>query len=416
MLIKCKGRLVKLMPFDQEFFPPKFARSVSHLTDQEIYLEDSSGRRWRATVCNHNGSLAILQGWPKFSSEHGLNVGDFLVFHYIQGRHFIVQIFGISACEKIKFCSDISKGKKRGRTYPEATSPGKLLQTTDINSVKKKNKTSAASESEKVTDNPNTTKSATNIDTDTGKGSSIHSAIYVDESFCMVDRDAQYDQGDNRLCLHLSSFEMPASEPLAEGTGSLLKVDTGNSNHVETNLGSQTEPHLDVEIDNLNSEALLPKFEAGIKGTDMLSRPAEDIPPLGPEVEKSKEASQLGSEGSAEARFCLRYVDIDISLELAQMQSQVTLRFHKAQLSREARLVKKEFEETAAEAFCPVRQLSGETSANGNEEVIKSESADSEDTPFLNAVSYSLQLEVDGRDFLVTPCLYHSFRHFGGLQ
>ncbi|KAJ8536563.1 hypothetical protein K7X08_034964 [Anisodus acutangulus] len=346
------------------FFPPKFARSVSHLTDQEIYLEDSSGRRWRATVCNHNGSLAILQGWPKFSSEHGLNVGDFLVFHYIQGRHFIVQIFGISACEKIKFCSDISKGKKRARTYPEATSPGKLLQTTDINSVKKKNKTSAASESEKVTDKPNTTKSATNIDTDTGKGSSIHSAIYVDESFFMVDRDAQYDQGDNRLCLHLSSFEMPASEPLAEGTGSLLKVDTGNSNHVETNLGSQTEPHLDVEIDNLNSEALLPKFEAGIKGTDMVSRPAEDIPPLGPKVEKSKEASQL---------------------------------------AREARLVKKEFEETAAEAFCPVRQISGETSANGNEKVIKSEPADSEDTPFLNAVSYSLQLEVDGRDFLELP-------------
>ncbi|WMV51438.1 hypothetical protein MTR67_044823 [Solanum verrucosum] len=103
-------------------FPPKFARLVPHLTDQEIYLEDSCGRRWMATMCNYNGSLAIRQGWAKFSAEHDLKVGEFLLFHYVpDDRHFIVQIFGTSGCEKIKFNSDISKGKPNERTYQEIT-------------------------------------------------------------------------------------------------------------------------------------------------------------------------------------------------------------------------------------------------------------------------------------------------------
>ncbi|XP_055827828.1 B3 domain-containing protein Os02g0598200-like isoform X2 [Solanum dulcamara] len=268
-------------------FPPKFAQSVSHLTDQETYLEDSSGLRWRVTVCNHNGSLAIRQGWPEFSSEHGLDVDDLLVFHYTPGQHFIVQIFGTNGCEKIMFCCDIDKGKKRARTYLEETTQVELLQTTSVNPVKKKSKTSAASESEKVIYKPNITNFATDVDADTGKR---QLTIYVDELLGMIDRDSQHDHEEGRLCLHLSCFELPASKPLPEGTSSR---DNGNDNHVETNL---TEPHLDVEIENLNSEAQLPKFEAGIRATDMVSKPAEDIPLLGPKDDKSKEASQFGKE------------------------------------------------------------------------------------------------------------------------
>ncbi|KAG5579825.1 hypothetical protein H5410_050452 [Solanum commersonii] len=106
------------------FFPPKFARSVPHLTDREIYLEDSRGRRWMATVCNYNGSLAIRQGCDKFSAEYDLKVGEFLLFHYVpDDRHFIIQIFGTSDCEEINFGSDIGKGKQNERTYQETTTP-----------------------------------------------------------------------------------------------------------------------------------------------------------------------------------------------------------------------------------------------------------------------------------------------------
>ncbi|KAF3666305.1 hypothetical protein FXO37_10622 [Capsicum annuum] len=95
------------------YIPPMFARSVSHLTDQETYVEDSSGRRWR--------------GWPEFSAEHDLKVGNFLVFRYVPAtQHFIVQVFGTSGSERINFCSD--KGKSVARAYSDAITP--LLQTT----------------------------------------------------------------------------------------------------------------------------------------------------------------------------------------------------------------------------------------------------------------------------------------------
>ncbi|WMV30633.1 hypothetical protein MTR67_024018 [Solanum verrucosum] len=83
------------------FFPPKFAKSVSHLIDREINLEDSCGLLWRVTISNHNGSLAIKQGWPEFSSKHDVKVGEFIVFHHVlSDEHFIVQLFGTSGCEK----------------------------------------------------------------------------------------------------------------------------------------------------------------------------------------------------------------------------------------------------------------------------------------------------------------------------
>ncbi|PHT53741.1 hypothetical protein CQW23_08203 [Capsicum baccatum] len=185
--------LIEALCFQVLYIPSTFARSVSHLTDQETYLEDSNGRRWRARVCKHDGRLAIKQGWPEFSSEHGLKLGNFVVFRYVpSSQHFIVQIFGTSGCEKIRFCSD--KGEKVARAYSEATPP--LLQTT-----------SGKADSEKATD----------IDAGNGKGKA---AICVDESFGMIDRDAQNDQEDGRLCLDLTSFELPASKPLAQGTSS----------------------------------------------------------------------------------------------------------------------------------------------------------------------------------------------------
>ncbi|KAM3382164.1 B3 domain-containing protein isoform X2 [Capsicum galapagoense] len=118
--------MVDVLLFEVLHFPPSFAQLVSHLTDQETYLEDSSGHRWRVGICNHDGSLAIRQGWRTFSSEHGLKLGNFLVFHYIQCQHFVVQIFERSGCEKINFDTGTCTGKKRPRTNSTATSHDEL--------------------------------------------------------------------------------------------------------------------------------------------------------------------------------------------------------------------------------------------------------------------------------------------------
>ncbi|KAF3661720.1 hypothetical protein FXO38_11544 [Capsicum annuum] len=76
--------LVLISDASFQYIPSTFAWSVSHLTDQETYLEDSSGQRWRVRVCKHDGRLAIKQGWPEFSAEHGLTLGNFLVlFKYL---------------------------------------------------------------------------------------------------------------------------------------------------------------------------------------------------------------------------------------------------------------------------------------------------------------------------------------------
>ncbi|WMV30654.1 hypothetical protein MTR67_024039 [Solanum verrucosum] len=92
-----------------QFFPPKFVKSVSHLIDREINLEDSYGLLWRVTLSNHNGSLVIKQGWPDFSSKHDVKVGEFIVFHYVlSDEHFIVQIFGTHGCEKRIYPQEIS--------------------------------------------------------------------------------------------------------------------------------------------------------------------------------------------------------------------------------------------------------------------------------------------------------------------
>ncbi|WMV30646.1 hypothetical protein MTR67_024031, partial [Solanum verrucosum] len=90
-------------------FPPKFAKSVSHLIDREINLEDSCELLWRVTISNHNGSLPIKHGWSEFSSKHDVKVGEFIVFHYVPiDEHFIVQIFGTSGCEKRIYPQEIS--------------------------------------------------------------------------------------------------------------------------------------------------------------------------------------------------------------------------------------------------------------------------------------------------------------------
>ncbi|XP_049363532.1 B3 domain-containing protein Os01g0905400-like [Solanum verrucosum] len=154
------------------YIPPRFARLISHLMDQEIELEDSTGQRWKVGISNHNGSLAIRQGWQTFSSEHGLKLGDFLVFHYIQGQHFVVQIYGTSGCQKINFYNGTCMRKERPRTNATTTSHDELSPATDINLREKKNSTplvTVVPVSDRVGQLPVTTTFASNIDADTLK-------------------------------------------------------------------------------------------------------------------------------------------------------------------------------------------------------------------------------------------------------
>ncbi|KAI4365970.1 hypothetical protein MLD38_021903 [Melastoma candidum] len=93
------------------FIPPKFARKVPALANETVHLEDSTGRQWEVTVSEHDGSYAFLNGWNSFSSDHGLEIGDFLIF-FCLGSRFLVKIYDKTGCEK----QELPKIKKRSRT------------------------------------------------------------------------------------------------------------------------------------------------------------------------------------------------------------------------------------------------------------------------------------------------------------
>lgn len=86
-----------------QLLPPKFAPIVSSLIGKEVPVEDSNGNQWKAKLTVVDSSIVLKQGWGTFAQDHGLEVGDFLSFHYILGSHFIVQIFDRTCCEKLDF-------------------------------------------------------------------------------------------------------------------------------------------------------------------------------------------------------------------------------------------------------------------------------------------------------------------------
>ncbi|KAJ8531124.1 hypothetical protein K7X08_025855 [Anisodus acutangulus] len=335
------------------YFPPGFAQLVSHLTDQETYLEDSSGQRWRVEICNHKGSLAIRQGWRTFSSEHGLKMGDFLVFHYIQGQHFVVQIFGTSGCQKINFYNGTRTGKKRPRTNCTATSHDELSPESDINVRKKWNSTpsvTAVPDSERAGHQPVTTTFASNNDTDSGERQIVPK----------------------------------------ERTGDVLPGENGPHNHTDS-ISQRESSSVDgapFEMEFLTLKA--PFLDVKITQTEKISEPVNDISLLGQTDESGHYMGLISST----------------SLKSAENGGKV----------KETRVDKQELKEMAAKTRCPPKKLNGKEpkitekdgqgypeAVIGNNKVIKSEPADSGDASFPDAGSFSCLLRVDGRNFLELP-------------
>ncbi|KAF5730923.1 hypothetical protein HS088_TW19G00525 [Tripterygium wilfordii] len=118
------------------YIPPKFSPMVSSLIGQKTFLEDSNGKKWETQISKLNVSFAFQQGWQLFASGHGLGVGDFLVFYYITGSHFVVDIYDKSGCQKLDFPVNISQ-KKRARRNRNYVDEGGTSHTVDIDSNSK---------------------------------------------------------------------------------------------------------------------------------------------------------------------------------------------------------------------------------------------------------------------------------------
>ncbi|XP_030967780.1 B3 domain-containing protein LOC_Os12g40090-like [Quercus lobata] len=219
------------------YFPPKFAAMVPALVNQKTFLEDSSGQQWLVTISKVDGSLAFQQGWNSFSLDHGLEIGDFLVFNYV-GSHFVVSIYTKSGCEKLDFPWN-SNPKKRARASCNSTAKRSQWHTIDEDSMNKQGtstsavhmsdeeispsqyKTNDLEEILEVPENP-----SDHMDT-IERPKPMPESEYFEDTYYMINRDLGDKQGDD-IMFDLSGFEM-GNNSGADGTKNTAAKDVGCS-------------------------------------------------------------------------------------------------------------------------------------------------------------------------------------------
>ncbi|EHA8589676.1 putative B3 domain-containing protein [Cocos nucifera] len=104
------------------FIPPTFDL-LDELINNNIYLEDSDGNFSSVKLSVKNGSLVFQEGWREFVLDHSIEVGEFVVFKYVGELSFSVQIFGVSACERVCFHDkNKSSPRKKNRNKTDLTS------------------------------------------------------------------------------------------------------------------------------------------------------------------------------------------------------------------------------------------------------------------------------------------------------
>ncbi|KAL2515598.1 B3 domain-containing protein-like [Forsythia ovata] len=194
------------------YLPPSFVREVRNTIGRPSYLEDSTGQQWPVKVSVIDGCLAIQEGWHKFALDHRLEVGELLVFFYIKGSHFVVQIYGTSARERLKFNRRRGRPRKRSREE-EIIVPDEPFWTLDINSRGKPGSSTSVASGSEFQHGQSLPKVASNSGCDFGKRQFGPTTISTDDPVLMLNTNAGYNQGEDRTYLQdLSSFEMGRNE------------------------------------------------------------------------------------------------------------------------------------------------------------------------------------------------------------
>jgi hypothetical protein len=231
-----------------QYLPPKFVATVSSLENQKTMLEDSSGQQWGVTISNINGSLAFEQGWSSFSSDHGLEVGDFLIFSYIMGSHFDVKVFDTTGCEKIDFPEN-SNAKKRARVnWNCATKHGKHYTIGEGSTNKYSTSISIGSVSDveisqsqcEGNDVELILKGHENIlngEKSKERAKPVSNAEYIEEPYYIIDRDIRDKQGNERSDV-LNLFNL---ETIDDVRNKAAVDDARFPSHTDTSVRSQIE-------------------------------------------------------------------------------------------------------------------------------------------------------------------------------
>lgn len=220
-----------------------FAATVSGLVNKKVVLEDSLGEQWKVTVSNSEGSLAFQEGWNAFSSEHSLEIGDFLIFNRIMDLHFNVIIYTKTGCEKVEFAKESNTRKRIRSTCPvlETTNEGLTNPQASCASVGSGSNVALSKDKCHVTGsrnvNVNRHKRPKYQSNDKWHGPLCKTDI-VDDSYCFIDRNKDVGLEENRSPLFdLFSMEMQIIKSCVnENTINKVTGDELNPNCASTSL------------------------------------------------------------------------------------------------------------------------------------------------------------------------------------
>ncbi|KAL3512611.1 hypothetical protein ACH5RR_025328 [Cinchona calisaya] len=257
------------------FLPPKFTETVRHLVDQETKIEDSNGLQWPVTLSSVEQSLAFQRGWHDFSLNHNLQRGDFLVFYFIKGAHFVVQIFGRDGCEKTNF--DRNGPPRKKALTKNMNSWGVQCERDNTNVMNRQTSSTAVVSGlnlEKSHIQPTTTHSTPNSEGENGRQSCLDSSFDM-----MIDRETGPPQGEDRMCLFdLPSFELQDDKQAAV-TKKGIDVEEGTSNHAPKSMRSQAEEDKNpIGTEDLNMEMFTEETDIGMIEYEKDSKPQDDMP------------------------------------------------------------------------------------------------------------------------------------------
>ncbi|CDP02443.1 unnamed protein product [Coffea canephora] len=85
--------------------PPLFWKTFEHLLAESALLQIKSGETWSVKIERIGEQYFFTDGWPKFVKDHGLKMGEFLVFWLVLGKNnsttiFEVAMYGTTGCDK----------------------------------------------------------------------------------------------------------------------------------------------------------------------------------------------------------------------------------------------------------------------------------------------------------------------------
>ncbi|KAL5547263.1 hypothetical protein UlMin_006950 [Ulmus minor] len=188
------------------FLPDRFARKFSGLVGQKAFLEDSSGKQWEVKISNIHDSLAFNEGWSRFSSDHNLEIGDFVVFYHKMESQFFFNIYDTSGCLKSKR-SILRKRMRDNRSSATRNGPYSINKTLapSCSNVEKDRSIHEVNDMMKVpTISQNTSSWANRNSGPMCKTQDFEETCY------MIGRDLGGKQGEDKLCnFDLSVFETP---------------------------------------------------------------------------------------------------------------------------------------------------------------------------------------------------------------